>query len=620
MLGYVTSLWLMLAGICVYASLIHLQMGLRKPIDRIHAWFGLLALVAAICAWTTAQLVTSTSPAEYLRLAWRGSTLSIVLFGLVPIFVNEYATRANLKFGYAVSAAYACVLAINWSQPYSMLLAAPPELIQLTLPWGDVITRSSTPPTPWSISLWLAHALLLAYLVFTVIALFRQGPRHRARGLIVCAAPFVASLWIDLLVAFKVVELPYFSAFGFFALVVLMSMMLSNEWRRSHKQMQVILDNAPIVVSLKHVDGQYLFINRQFQTLYGLQGKQIIGQRDSDLFDASRALAMRKADDQLLVPGNSGPLEAEEIVSYGGVDRTYASVRFALVDDGDSAYAVCTVSTDVTERKAAADILRELATSLERRVAIRTRDLAQVNQELEAFSYSVSHDLRAPLMTVHGFTDLLIRDHARTLDTTAQKYLQRIRDGATRMNALIDDLLKLSRVTREQLQRQTLDLAVIAHDVVNTLKEAHTERRVIVEIDHTMPVHGDPRLLTLVLTNLFENAWKYTGRCAQAHVKFTQTSHNGESVFCVRDNGAGFDPKQTEKLFQPFRRLHSERDFPGTGLGLATVARIVHRHGGRIWAEAKLDEGACFYFTIPSGDDEPISSAQSATAANASTH
>jgi light-regulated signal transduction histidine kinase (bacteriophytochrome) len=265
---------------------------------------------------------------------------------------------------------------------------------------------------------------------------------------------------------------------------------------------------------------------------------------------------------------------------------------------------LCGIVTDITERKAAADVLRELTANLERRVARRTRDLAEVNRELEAFAYSVSHDLRAPLMTVHGFADLLLRDYAPSLDQTAQKYVHRIRDGAKRMTGLIEDLLSLSRVTRMAPQRASLNVATLAHDAVKTLREAEPLRTVVVDIAPDMPANADASLIAVVMNNLLGNAWKYTSKRSDAHIEVGATQQNGESVYFVRDNGAGFDPRYAERLFQPFKRLHSEQEFPGNGIGLATVARIIHRHGGRIWADGKPQQGATFYFTLPTPDED----------------
>jgi len=250
------------------------------------------------------------------------------------------------------------------------------------------------------------------------------------------------------------------------------------------------------------------------------------------------------------------------------------------------------------DRKLAFDRLNELNDSLERRVAERTHELSQMNAELEAFSYSVSHDLRAPLTTIGGFSGLLLDQYADSLDATSKRYLQHIATGAQRMGGLIDALLSLARITRQPLRLHTVDLAELASEALHKLRDAQPQRNVSVSVAPQLLVFGDQSLLAVALDNLLGNAWKYTAKTDAARIELGVVEQNGESVYYVRDNGAGFDPHYAGKLFQPFQRLHHQNDFPGTGIGLATVARIIHRHDGRIWAEGVPGAGATFYFTL----------------------
>jgi PAS domain S-box-containing protein len=243
----------------------------------------------------------------------------------------------------------------------------------------------------------------------------------------------------------------------------------------------------------------------------------------------------------------------------------------------------------------------EAAQALQRQRA----ELEASNRELEAFSYSVSHDLRAPLRAIDGFSQVIQEEAGDRLDEASRGSLRRVRAAATRMGTLIDELLNLSRLSRQDLRRETVDLSAIAAAVVADLRRRDLQRRVDVAIAPHMMVHADPRMLRIAVTNLLDNAWKYTGRLAEARVEFAEHRDNGERVFFVRDNGAGFDMAYADKLFTAFQRLHSDREFDGTGIGLATVQRIVRRHGGRIWAESAVGAGATFRFTI-----EPPSSAE----------
>jgi light-regulated signal transduction histidine kinase (bacteriophytochrome) len=227
------------------------------------------------------------------------------------------------------------------------------------------------------------------------------------------------------------------------------------------------------------------------------------------------------------------------------------------------------------------------------------RALHDTNRELESFSYSVSHDLRAPLRSIDGFSQALVEDAGPTLDGESRSHLERIRGATQRMSKLIDDLLALSKVTRAEMKRERMDVSEIAMQIASDLARHAPERAVAVTIAPGLTATGDPQLVRLALQNLIENAWKFTSRRAQASIEVGPTKDaSGAPAFYVRDNGAGYDPNFATMLFGPFQRLHRTSEFPGTGIGLATVKRIVHRHGGHVWAEGKIDAGACFYFTL----------------------
>jgi signal transduction histidine kinase len=235
---------------------------------------------------------------------------------------------------------------------------------------------------------------------------------------------------------------------------------------------------------------------------------------------------------------------------------------------------------------------------LERRVAERTRELLVANRELEAFSYSVSHDLRGPVDAINGFSYVLSKEYSRQLDAKGNDLIDRIRGSGRRMMQLIDDLLNLSRVTSGALQLEPVDLTAIARSVCEELQRSNSERQVEFVIGDGNPVEGDPRLLRVVIDNLLRNAWKYTSNRPSAKIEFGVQTRDGAAIYFVRDNGVGFDPRSSSRLFQPFQRLHSAEEFPGNGIGLATVQRIVRRHGGGVWAESEVGKGAVFYFSL----------------------
>ena len=253
---------------------------------------------------------------------------------------------------------------------------------------------------------------------------------------------------------------------------------------------------------------------------------------------------------------------------------------------------------DITSAKLAEHEIKQLNEELENRVIQRTMQLENANKELEAFSYSVSHDLRAPLRGIDGFANILVKEYHEKLDDQGKDYLQRIRKASQKMGFLIEDMLKLSRINRVEFSLGECNLSEVALSVSKELHEASPERQIDFIIEENMKVHGDQNLLTIVLQNLIGNAIKYTKYQSRTKIEVGSMMREGKTVYFVRDNGVGFDMKYVDKLFGAFQRLHPVEEFEGTGIGLATVQRIIHRHGGAVWAEGEINKGAAFYFSL----------------------
>jgi PAS domain S-box-containing protein len=372
-----------------------------------------------------------------------------------------------------------------------------------------------------------------------------------------------------------------------------------------------VIENIPTMIFIKKAPGlHYIRFNRTGENLIGLEPGIVAGKTDFDIFPKEDADFYRKKDLEVLAAKKLVDIPEEPIISKEFGVRTYHTKKIPILDETGEAKYLLGISEDITERKQAEDKIRLLNSELEQRVLQRTAQLESSNKELEAFSYSISHDLRAPLRAINGYAQLIKEDHAANLSPIAVNYFDLIRKNAIIMGQLVDDLLNFSRLGRLALSKKLVDPVPIVNSIIDSMRPELENRKIKFLVDYLPECEADPAFLKQVYVNLISNAVKFSKDKKESVVEIgfnlPSKSSNLEHktavpvIYFVQDNGIGFDMKYYDKLFGVFQRLHTDENIEGTGVGLAIVSRIVTRHGGRIWAESSLDKGSTFFFTLES--------------------
>jgi PAS domain S-box-containing protein len=384
-------------------------------------------------------------------------------------------------------------------------------------------------------------------------------------------------------------------------------MRAERQLRASEERYRVMLASAAAGFANVGLDGRYLRVNRRFCEITGYSEQEMLARTYQEITHPDD-LELHAVQAQRVVSGEIPWYSVRK--RYIRKDGTVVWVEVtvgALRDEDGRIYQYVDTVTDITAQKRAQDEVARLNAELEERVRQRTaeleeanRSLEEANRSLEAFTFTVSHDLRAPLSTLSGFSEMLADEYADRLGDTGRDYMARIQAAGKHMGNLIDDLLALSQASQAEIHATCVDLSELARAAVAALRRHDADRQVEATIEDGVRVLGDEQLLRTVMENLLGNAWKFTSKTTGAAIRFGTIAAEGTMVHCyVRDNGAGFDPASSRKLFRPFSRLHSREDFPGTGIGLASVQSIVERHHGRCWAEGQVGHGAVFHFTLP---------------------
>lgn len=358
-----------------------------------------------------------------------------------------------------------------------------------------------------------------------------------------------------------------------------------------------IVEYSADAIITKSLNNIVLTWNRSAEILFGYKAEEIIGQSISIIFlpnwEAQEAEINRR-----ILEGSSFQQFETVYVSQKGENLNVAVTISPLKDSNGVIIGISKIIRDITDKKRAEEEIRTLNAKLEQKVIERTAALQNAYDEMEAFTYSVSHDLRSPLRATDGFSQALLEDYGDKFDDTAQDYLSRIRSASQKMAGLIDDLLQLSRQTRTAMAPSMIDLGIIARQITAELSRQNPERDVEIIIDKELNAYADANLMHIALDNLLGNAWKYTSQHPHARIQFGSKIENGEKIFYVKDDGAGFDMEYVDKLFKPFQRLHTVQEFAGNGIGLAMVYRIIKRHLGRAWAESEIEKGTTIYFAL----------------------
>lgn len=545
----------------------------------------LAVLMAGVSVWAVGYALESGAPGLDAKVFWA----KVQYFGIsaVPLAWLAFCVRYTGREG--------------WLTRRNLILLAALPLVTLALAWTNgahdlVWTSTVSDPSrpfpvldieygPWFYLYWIySQVLILAGTVFLLPTLARSLRLYRRQGvalLVGVAIPWVANAAyvLGLVPVSGLDPTPFAFLLGGAALVLgLFGFRLLDLVPVARENVVEGMGDGVIVADPQD---RVVDVNPAAAEILGRPASEAVGMTLAEL-----APAWKSAFEE---HRRSGGTISEEVKGGGPEALDYELTLSTVVDRRGRRKGRLALLRDVTERKRAGEEL-----------ARRAAELARSNEELEQFAHSVSHDLRAPLRSIDGFSRVLLEDHAGALDAEGVDYLARVRASARHMSTLIDALLDLSRMTRVEMRRTDVDLSALAREVADGLRRRDPEREVRFEIRENLTADGDARLLRVVVENLLDNAWKFTSREPEARIEFgaDRGGEDGATVFFVRDDGAGFDPRYAGTLFGPFQRLHADDEFEGTGMGLATVARVVHRHGGRAWAEGEPGTGATFFFTL----------------------
>ena len=579
-----------LAGICFYAGLHHFMVEWRASAGRAHLVFAFLCLMAALYVLAKTGVYRAESAQELVTMRRWEVSCGLVFFAVLPWFIGEYTGIRPRGFLAALSGLFMVVFVANLLLPYGGAFVELPQLEHIALPWGEqVVDLRVYRPSAWYGVTWVGLALIFLYSFYACARQYRRGMQRRARTLLLAMALFAAFVFINLLINHGVIQFAHTAEFGFLSLVVVMGLGLTVELRESERRLQAVLDNVPAAVYIKDLRGRYLLVNREYQRLFGVMHASVAGKFDAELFAAGQAQSLVASDRRVLE--SRQPLESEEVVDNDGETRARYSLKFPLLFPDGAPYAICGVTTDITEQKRAQSEL------VQHRQALAHVARVSILGELSA---SLAHELNQPLAAIlsNAQAGLRFLDRGDPELDEIRDILQDIAEDDKRAGAIIRGLRALAQ--RQKTQRVRVDLDQALQEVERLLHSELLSRQVQIEMDleADCAVLADKSQIQQVVLNLIMNAVEAmqgqpSAQC-QLHLSLSRIGAHEVQV-AIRDSGKGIPADELASVFEPFWTTKPG----GMGLGLGICRSIIESNGGKIRVENNEERGVTVYFALP---------------------
>ena len=592
-----------MAAVSAYVGLYHLLTFSRYRRHREDLTFALLCFSTALYTAFCAALYSAPSAAE--GAVWQRAQFIVIPLFIISFlwFALDYTGQKPTVLTYAFAAFFIAAMIVQAVDRSALTWRVDiPSLKVVTLPFGARIAYHEVEFGPFTTAQSLTGMAASTYVLWIAVRHARHGHRREARPLLLAlGAMWIASL-NDTAVGNGVYSFIYLVEYGYVAVILLMTISMTRAVVGAARTRDALEESEQRLKTLSEAsfegigiseNGIIIDCNDQLAEMFGVPRDKLVGMRVMDCVSRESRAVVEDA----MTAGRLAPYEYTALRGDGSSFCAEIHARSIAVE---GRILRVSVIRDITERKRAEEEIHQLNAGLEERVAARTAQLEAANKELEAFSYSVSHDLRAPLRAIDGFSRILTEEYLPRLPSEAGRLLGVIRENSRQMGRLIDDLLSFSRLGRQTLSMETVDQGALVRQVIAGMEEEMKHRSVEIDVGDLPSCTGDPALLHIVWVNLLSNALKFTRLREKAEIRIGSRLDDEAdgNVYFIKDNGAGFDMRYSSKLFGVFQRLHKAEEYEGTGVGLANVQRIIARHGGRVWAEAAVDQGATFYFTV----------------------